>query len=348
MSETRSRPKIADVAKLAKTSEAAVSVVVNGRVGTSARISQATQSRIWDAVRELGYAANPAAKSLAGGRNRIIGVFTFEATFPIESRDFYYPFLIGVEAEAAAQGYDLLLIASAADATGRRSLYRNGVNRLHLADGGILLGRHPDRAEIRALAAEGFPYVFIGRRDTPENNISYIAAGYEDATAQIAGHILALGHRRIAYFRTMQEAESSTDRESGYRRMMQAQGLAASTDLICRVEPAQINSALLNRYLAIGVTAFLAEDNAFGEALLQAGEQTGLRCPQDFSIAVLGNSVSFVELPRDWTSFEIPRAAMGREAVTMLLRMLDGDAAALPYRVTLPCAFHAGSTVAAR
>jgi len=129
--------------------------------------------------------------------------------------------------------------------------------------------------------------------------------------------------------------------------MMQMHALAASPELICRTEPAQVDSALFKHYLAIGVTAFLAEDNSFGEALLAAGEQAGLRCPQDFSIAVLGNSVSFVEVLRDWTSFEMPRAAMGREAVTVLLRMLDGDAAALPYRVTLPCAFHAGSTVAA-
>ena len=59
-------PKLADVARLANVSEATVSVVINGRVGQHARVSQATQEKIWSAVRELGYVANPAAKSLAG------------------------------------------------------------------------------------------------------------------------------------------------------------------------------------------------------------------------------------------------------------------------------------------
>src|SRR5258707_9077245 len=104
----RKRPKIADVARMAETSQTAVSVVLNGRVGESVRVSEETQARIWNAVRLLGYTANPVARSLARGRNRIIGLFTFESTFPIESRDFYYPFLVGVEAEAAAEDYDLL------------------------------------------------------------------------------------------------------------------------------------------------------------------------------------------------------------------------------------------------
>jgi DNA-binding LacI/PurR family transcriptional regulator len=346
--KSRRRPKIADVARLAEVSEAAVSVVLNGRVGESARVSEETQARIWDAVRKLGYAANPVARSLAGGHNRIIGVFTFEPTFPIESRDFYYPFLVGVESAAAAQDYDLLLFASAGT-NGKRSIYRNGINRLQLADGAILLGRSPDRAELQRLAADGYPFVFIGRRESPGYVIPYAAAGYADATAQIVQYMLEHGHRRIVYFRTPEVVESATDREQGFRMAFQNAGMSIEAAFIWRGSQSEITPAVLKKYIQLGATAFLAEDDAFGEALLAQTAALNLVCPTDFSLAVLGDSLAPTALPRDWTSFKIPREAMGREAVRLLLKMLTTEGDSLEsYQITLPCTFVPGSTVAIR
>src|SRR5262245_48484111 len=106
------RPTQADIARLAGVSQATVSVVLNGR-DSDVRISPATRERVLTVIREWGYVANPSARSLAGGRNRIIGVHTFEPVFPTTSVDFYFPFLLGMEQEAADLGYDLLLFTSA-------------------------------------------------------------------------------------------------------------------------------------------------------------------------------------------------------------------------------------------
>jgi DNA-binding LacI/PurR family transcriptional regulator len=338
----KNRPKLADVARLAGTSEAAVSVVLNGRVGESARVSEDTQARIWDAVRQLGYTANPVARSLAGGRNRIIGVFTFEPTFPMGEHDFYYPFLIGVEAEAAAQGYDLLLFASAGAALdGQRTIYRNGVNRLRLADGAILLGRQPDRAELGRLAADNFPFAYIGRRDTPDGTpISYSAADYADATAQIVRYMRQHGHRKFIYLRVPDSVESSLDRETGY--------LSAAPDGdVWYGQPDELSPQMLQEMFRTGVTAILTEGDAFGLAVLNLAQQLGVRCPEHFSLAVLGDPMLPVPNLPDWTRFRIPREAMGREAVRILLTMLDDPETPTPIQVMLPCTFEAGSTVAA-
>lgn len=338
----KNRPKLADVAKLARTSEAAVSVVLNGRVGESARVSEETQARIWDAVRQLGYTANPVARSLAGGRNRIIGIFTFEPTFPMGEHDFYYPFLIGVEAEAAAQGYDLLLFASASgEAGGRRTIYRSGVNRLQLADGAILLGRQPDRGELGQLATDGFPFVYIGRRDTPNGaTISYAAADYADATAQIVRYMRDHGHRKFIYLRVHDDVESSLDREKGYLS-------AIPYGAVWRGQPSELTAEVLHDMLQVGITAILAENDAFGLAVLNLAHQLGLNCPEDFSLGVLGDPMLPIQTLPDWTRFRIPREAMGREAVRILLTVLDKPDISLPIQVMLPCIFEAGSTVAA-
>ncbi|MCC7452175.1 MAG: LacI family DNA-binding transcriptional regulator [Anaerolineae bacterium] len=344
----RKRPKIADVAHLAGTSEAAVSVVLNGRVGESARVSEETQARIWDAVRQLGYTANPVARSLAGGRNRIIGVFTFEPTFPIESRDFYYPFLVGVEAEAAAQDYDLLLFASAGD-RGKRTIYRNGINRLQLADGAVLLGQVPDRAELRRLLVDGYPFVFIGRRETPGYHVPYAAADYAEATAEIVQYMFAHNHQQVAYFRNTIDVESAADRERGVHTAYHRAGRTIDPDFTWRGSPEHLTAAVLTDYLKHGATAFVAENDEYGEAILRQMATLGLRCPADYSLGVLGDSMRATLPARDWTSFKIPRVAMGREAVRLLLKMLETEGGSPEhYQVTLPCTFIPGTTVAQR
>jgi DNA-binding LacI/PurR family transcriptional regulator len=344
----RKRPKIADVARLAGTSETAVSVVLNGRVGQSVRVSEETQATIWRAVRELGYTANPVARSLARGHNRIIGVFTFESTFPIESRDFYYPFLVGVEAEAAAEDYDLLLFASAG-ATGKRAIYRDGINRLQLADGSVLLGQLPDRTALQNLIEDGYPFVFIGRRDVPGYAVPFAAAAYADATAEIIRHLVKHGHQQIAYLRSTTIVESSEDRQVGYFRAHEQAGLNLDEGRIWRGEPEHVTAEVIEHYRQQGITAFLAESDAFGEALLAGAASLGLNCPDDFSMAVLGDSLRPTTPSRDWTKFDIPREAMGREAVRLLLKMLSAEGG-LPehYQVTLPCTFIPGSTVKKR
>jgi DNA-binding LacI/PurR family transcriptional regulator len=341
------RPRITDVARRAGVSESAVSVVLNNRVGEQVRVSEETQRKIWAAVRELGYVANPVAQTLAGGRTGIIAVFTFEPFFPIDARNFYYPFLIGIEAEAEQRGYDLLLVTGGKGVQdGKRSIYRAGINQLARADGAILLG-HGDRAEVERLLADGFPFVYVGKRDLP--GVSYIAADYLAATVELAEALIALGHQQIAYLRSTRQTEASQDRELGMRRALEGGGLAFTMH---SVEPVQVTEALLAGLLAAGFTAIVAEDDELGRETLRAGARLGLACPRDFSLAVLGNPLNPLADVPNWTTFNIPRRQMGVEAFRLLLELLalpaEADGAAVPLRRTLMCSFQPGETTRQR
>jgi LacI family transcriptional regulator len=87
------------------------------------RASEQTRRRVLDIAEHLGYTVNPVARNLVGGRNRLLGVYTFEAAFPIEARDSYQEFFVGIEHEAELAGYDLLLFTSTAMPGHRRGLY---------------------------------------------------------------------------------------------------------------------------------------------------------------------------------------------------------------------------------
>lgn len=341
------RPRIKDVAKLAGVSEGTVSVVLNNRVGERVRVSEQTQTKIWDAVKKLGYVANPLAQSLAGGQNRIVATFTFESIFPIDSRNFYYPFLIGIEEEADAQGYDLLLVTgSNGSQSSKRSIYQNGLNRLQRADGAILFG-HSDRSDVSRLLDEEYPFVFVGRRSSPNDNISYVAADYATATIELIEHLVENGHRQFVFMRSIRETEASQDRETGVVKAIQKLRLDLSNNWKWRGTPDELSVETLRHYLADGVTAFVVEDDELGQRLLAIAEQEGFSCPDDFSFVVLGNPLNpMIDVP-DWTSFNIPRRDMGREAFKLLTALLATpiENRNHPLRKTLSCTFKSGKSV---
>jgi len=95
---------------------------------------------------------------------------------------------------------------------------------------------------------------------------------------------------------------------------------------------------MLQRLLAEGITAFVCEDERIGHKVISLAHARNLQVPRDFSLAVLGDPLSLVELDYGWTTFKIPRREMGRSAVRLLVEMLS--VADTPrqrvYRVVLP------------
>lgn len=338
------RPRQSDIARLARVSQAAVSWVVNDRVGKDVRIKAETRQRILDAIDELGYVVDPVARSLAGGRNKILGVYTFQSLFPLDSRDFYYPFLVGIEEEAEAQGYDLLLFTSATGRDGHRRIYQGNTNRLLQSDGCILLGREEDKTDLARLVADGFRFVFVGRREVPDGELSYASADYASGTAEVIGHLADLGHRRIAYLPKDEDGEPAVDRDAGFARAVAAHGLDDDPALTLRVADGQVSPAQIDAVLAQEPTAIVAHEASVVRWVRDAAAERGLRVPRDLSLAVLEDP-SELDGHKAFTGFHIPRREMGAEAVRLLISQLDAPD---PERqqVALPCPLQVGASTA--
>lgn len=337
----RRRPTQVDIAKHTGVSQATVSLVLSGGA-VSDQIAESTRQAVLAAAAELGYSANVAARSLKGGRNHLLGLYTFEPVFPTDQRDFYFPFLLGVEEETARQGYDLLLFSSIT--AGDRAIYAGGVNRLKLADGCVLLGRNVRREELAELVREDFPFVFIGRRELEGAELSYVAADYVTATSDLVGELVSLGHRRILYLRAPGDAEPTLDREQGYRQGLKS---ARIGEPIIRTLADPDELAGVEHWLAdTGATAILiepSEDNRLTTALDAISAAGRLRFPHEYSIALLGDPPSWTPELRDWTRFSLPREEMARVAVQMLVELLEEPQA--PRQLTVPCRFVAGDSI---
>ncbi|MFC7625829.1 LacI family DNA-binding transcriptional regulator [Microlunatus sp. GCM10028923] len=348
MAAQRRRATQKDIATRLGISQSTVSLVVSGGPASDL-IAEGTRRRVLEVATELGYAVNASARNLKGGVNRLLGVYTFEPVFPVDQRDFYFPFLLGVEEATAEHGYDLLLFSSAS-AGGDRRIYANGVNRLKVADGCVLLGRRLHQDDMAALLREDFPFVFIGRRDVPGHDLSYVGADYVGATRTVVRSLAELGHRRLAYLKVAHDQEWTKDRETGFRQGVEELGLPADGILLHPLEDSDVVAeSLIEDWLAAGITAVLVEpsqDDTAISAVERAVTAVGARIPEDLSVVVLGDPPLVNATARDWTRFAIPREQMGRAAVQLLLELLADEAGAAR-QLMLDCIPIPGDSVAA-
>lgn len=339
MSGPRRRVTQQDIARISGVSQTTVSLVLNNRLDAGVRIAPETRERVLRAIAETGYVADPVARRMVARHNRIIGVFTYEAVFPSGTRDFYYPFLAGIEESAEELGCDLLLLTSAPVQNGRRRIFHDG-NRFRLADGCILLGRETDQGELTRLVAEGYPFVSVGRRADAGRPVPYVGADYPAAVAELVERAVRLGHRRLAYLGSGSLAESRSDRQRGFTA---AAADAGVTGLVRSGDTAELVAALPG-LAEDGVTALFVEEPADCQPLADRLTAMGIEVPAGISVVALGDPTRPATDDLDFTGFRIPRRDMGRLAMGALSGLLEEQRK--PPQRLLSCESHTGATLA--
>lgn len=328
---TKSRkPSQRDIARVAGVSQAAVSMVLNGKADQY-HLAAATQERVRAAITELGYVPDVAGRSLRGGRNGLLGVHTYESVFPVAVEDYYHEFLVGIEQAAVRLRQDLILFASTERADGTRRIYGERGNRLRLADGAVILGHRQSSDEVAMLAAEGYPFVFIGRRQVPGAPAPYVTADYAAGTAAVVEAVARAGHRRVGYLGPAARFSPQHERHTAFTAAAAAHGLTVTAEEFA--EPTSFDAGRLAALLADGTTALLLETPEVGQAVADAARERGLALPRDLSVVVLDQVSGALA---GWSHLDVPRREMGDRAVSVLLGVLDGQLGP-EHREVVPC-----------
>jgi DNA-binding LacI/PurR family transcriptional regulator len=333
-------PRQADIAAAAGVSQTTVSLILSGNTD-GVRLSEGTRQRVLSAAERLGYVPDPVATRLASSRNHMLGVYTFASAFPTDVDGFYYPILVGIEEEAAALGQDLVLFTGTGGLDARAD-DKTAIRRTRIADGCLFFGRHVPEEPIDWLLGGGFPLVYIGRRDELGGRIPFVGVDYVAASAAVVERLVALGHREIRYLRSDDDAPSSSDREKGVLAAARKARLAVRR-IVVRAGDAEV-PGLIGRWRGDGVTAVVVEETDTGSlsaAFLGALEASGLRAPDDLSVAVLGQPKDHPEV----SGFEVPRRELGRRAVRLLVEQITSSGSGVPEQILLDCIPVAGSTI---
>jgi LacI family transcriptional regulator len=297
---------------------------VNGLPNSRVAISEDTRQRVLEAVAELGYIPDARARALASGDTKTIGLITLDIHNP-----HFWETVDGVEQEASASGYHILLSSTTPDYKYAEDIFKDLSNRR--IDGLILMGTFIDQSEeaqniLSQLLKRRLPIVEISDRFNVSHNVDRVVSDYRQATMEVMAHLLSLQHQRIGLIYGVATPELGEDRLQPYQDSLRAAGLPVNQDLILECGPTIEDGYQAARQLLeqpARPTALLTINDLLAIGALRAAGDLNLSVPHDLSLA------SFDDIPM--AKYLIPRLTtaskdatkLGREAAKLLLARLN-------------------------
>jgi LacI family repressor for deo operon, udp, cdd, tsx, nupC, and nupG len=308
---------IKDVAREVEMSTATVSRALRNLPG----VTDETRARVREAARRLGYVASPSAAGLASGQTRTVAVVV-----PFVTQWFFATVVQGAEEVLRERGYDVLLYNLAGDASARHRVFETNLLTKRV-DAVLVLSLKPSPDELERLAHPGRPVTIVGA-DVP--GWATVRIDDELAARTATGHLLELGHRRIAYVGgSTEEALDFTAPEArlaGYRDSLAAAGIAPDPALEADGEFTMNGGMRAGRELLDRPdrpTAVFAASDEMAFGVLRVARELGLRVPEDLSVVGVDDHemAAFFEL----TTVAQPAHDQGRVAAQQVLAALGND-----------------------
>ncbi|HET7665233.1 MAG TPA: LacI family DNA-binding transcriptional regulator [Mycobacterium sp.] len=302
---------MADVATRAGVSRTLVSFILDGKPGASAE----TRRRVLAVADELGYRPDSAARLLARGRSRTLGVLMDV------SQLFEAELVTGIYPAAEGLGYEVLLSANLPD---RPESVPVDALLSHRCGGLILLGPSSDLQYLRTLA-DRVPVVVVGRRlDAVADNLATVRTDDAKGIRKAVNYLVQLGHRDIHHVDGGTDP-GSADRRRAYRAAMRSHGLAAHARVIPGAHNEQAGAAAARMMLAEPTlpTAVLAGNDRCALGLLDVFNRAGTRVPEELSLIGYDDS-RLSDNPRiDLTTVHQDSAGIAHHSVGLAVEMLE-------------------------
>jgi LacI family transcriptional regulator len=317
----RSRPTLADVARLCGVNPSTGSRVLNKKATFSA--SLAVRQKIRDAAQRLGYVPDLAARNLNQRTTRVIGLFASPSTHVSEG--IYEPLIEGILEVLHASDYGVFFDLSAS--------HRNRVPFWRF-DGALLL-QSPKPETVEELDRRRVPYVCVN--ETAGAPVAQVLADDRMGMRRAAEHLAQLGHRRLAYANaraTYLSHYSIAERHDTLTGVAREFGM----EVVAGHDTPFVDGAGFLREAVIGrrVTAVITYDHQIAVTLVGAAAGLSLRVPQDFSLIRFNDVFPVSLLPTPLTAVSVPAPGMGRLSAEQLLNNLTPQRPAAAKEIRLP------------
>ncbi|MEU6115840.1 LacI family DNA-binding transcriptional regulator [Streptomyces sp. NPDC047117] len=303
-----------DVARLAGTSTAVVSYVINNGPRP---VAPATRERVLAAIKELGYRPDRVAQAMASRRTDLIGLIV-----PDTRQPFFAEMAHAVERAASERG-KMVLVGNANYEDEREVHYLRAFLGMRVS-GLILISQGPSEHAATEIDTWDARVVLLHRRPDAIDDVAVMAD--DIGGAQLATrHLLEHGHPYVAFFGGLEETPKSgdpvTDHVEGWRRAMQEAG---------RPTEGRYFHAPYNRYEAYPIALKLLEspdrppaimcatdDQAI--AVLRAARELRIDVPGELAVAGFDDVKEAALTDPPLTTVGSDREAMARTAVDLVL-----------------------------
>ena len=304
---------MADVAQRAGVSRMTVSRVINDG---AARVREDTRRAVLEAIRDLNFQPNLAARSLVTAGELRIGV-----VYSNPSAAFMSDFLIGVFEEATSTGARLILVkgenGAAPTLPDMAPLLNGGVHGVVLAPP---LGE--SEAVLSALRAAGLPLAVVAA-GRPAREAINVRIDDRQASRAMTAHLLDMGHRRIGFIVGNPDQTASAERLEGARTAIA--GVAGAELVVARgafTYGSGLNAAEALLDGPMRPTAIFASNDDMAAAAVSVAHRRHLDVPRDLTVVGFDDTTVATTLWPPLTTIRQPVRQMAAVALDRLSRAL--------------------------
>ena len=274
-----------------------------------------TRQRVQDAIRRLGYTPNVQARSLRTARSNVI-----VALVPDISNPFFAEVIRGIEQVAHRNRYSVLL-GDTQYSSDREQAYADLLGARQ-ADGLITLLPH-----IPQISSAGPPPIVNACEYVADPSITSVYVDNVAGAREAVEYLLTLGHRAIAFIAGPMNSPINVDRDRGYEGALASAGIKRSRKLTVEGDfSAESGIRATESLFARGesFTAVFCSNDEMAMGALRAIKSRGLRVPEDISVVGFDDIRFARYCDPPLTTIAQPMGDIGREAMTMLIEILNG------------------------
>ncbi len=314
-----------DVARACGYSVSTVSIVLS-EAPLSQNVAASTRERIRKMALQLGYHPDAYARSLRRRRSQTIAVLAYDLSDP-----FCIPIVRGIQAGLQPANYLPLLM----DTQTQRRLFDTYLKMIleRRAEGVIVIASwiFEETDLLADIEKNHVPIVIVGR-DLTGRKISSLFVDNEAGGALAMGHLIELGHRKIAVIRGPEELFDSEPRWDGARRAAEEAGVEIDPRLVFQLpnlmDPAsgfEGGLGFARKILATRrpFTAVLAFDDLTALGVVRGLTEAGMKVPEDCSVVGFDDVLPAIVSTPGITTIHQPLREMGLLAAQWAVQGID-------------------------
>ena len=326
MNKTEKPATLKDVAALAGVSVMTVSNAINRKGG----LSEKTYEKVMEAIRQLNYAPNTAAKTLKNSKTNTIGVIMADASYYVFSS-----VLRGITDEAAKRNYKILLTDTSQDASKEEETINLLAN--NNVDGMIIVAPHEFKRKYSARLKElAIPFVVL-MRSVSKLNAEYVVNDNYAGAYQLMEHVYSSGERNFCFLSI--DSPSGEMRVKGYRdylRDVHADNVTVMQETV--LPQIEEGHAVMLDMIRNGCKSgcVLCGCDLIAIGAMDAIYESGYQIPRDFRIAGYDDLEMSRYLKVPLTTVRQPLESIGRESVMLLHNRIEHPDTPFQSRVLQP------------
>lgn len=290
-------------------------VTVSRVISNAPNVRENNRIKVLQAIEELGYIPNAAARTLATGKTYVIAMFISDL-----GDDFFGSIIKAVNESLLQKGYLLTLSMCEEEASSVDTAFLSQ-NRV---DGAILLVPNKEREYIDILKSKKIPFVVIDNQ-TMDDEITSVLADNITGGFLATKHLMNLGHTQIGLIGASRNSLSTLERQIGAQKALSESELVPFATEYGNYDQTTGYRAVMKWKQEKGQlpTAIFAFDDHIALGAINAAKDLGLQVPGDLSVCGYDDSLLAKQFNPQITSVKQPAQEMAQSAVNQLLASID-------------------------